>query len=190
MEETKSQIILYNGKPINALFHACSGGHTDSAKEVWGIDLPYIQGVPDFDQNAPRYKWTKSFTNSSIQSALKQLGVQIGDVQEIIPQSFTPFGRVKEIKFVGTNGDAVVNSNKFRFALGLYSTLWTVEPSENKKFSFKSFQSVPKSFVFNGGGWGHGLGMSQDGAKQMAQDGKTAVDILKHYYTGVEIGTL
>lgn len=194
VEDTKAKVIFYNEKPINALFHACSGGHTDSSREVWGLDLPYIQGVPDFDQSAPKYKWTKSFTNSSIQNALKQLGIQIGDVKEITPKTFTEFGRVKEIEFIGTNGTTLVNSNKFRFALGLNSTLWTVQPSDDKKISFNKWLQplvrIPKSFIFNGSGWGHGLGMSQWGARQMALDGKTAEEILKHYYTGVEVNHL
>lgn len=190
IKETNGQVILYNGKPINALFFASSGGHTDSALEVWNIDLPYIQGVKDFDQNAPKYKWTKNVTNASVQDALKQMGIKIGEIKSIEPTEFTTFKRVKKIKFTGTDGTVVVDSNKFRFALGLNSTLWTVTPSNDKKFSFLKLQTIPKSFSFNGGGWGHGLGMSQWGARQMALDGKTGNEIIKHYYTGVEIGNL
>ena len=190
VESTNGRVIMYNGKPINALFFACSGGITDSAKEVWGIDLPYIQPVKDFDQNAPKNKWKKTVTNAAIKDAIKQLGVNIGDIKEIIPTKFTEAGRVKQIKFIGTEGDAVVDSNKFRFAIVLNSTFWEVTASDEKKFSLNQSKAVPKTFTFDGKGWGHGLGMSQWGAKQMAVDGKTGDEIIKHYYTGVEIGSL
>jgi stage II sporulation protein D len=190
VEETRNQVILFAGKPINALFFACSGGYTDSSKEVWNIDLPYIQAVPDFDQEAPKYHWKKTISNAALQDALKQMGYNIGAIKEIEPLELTPQKRVKTIKFTGTDGTVVADSNKFRFAAGLNSTLWTVEASDSKKFSIAHFQRIPQSFNFNGGGWGHGLGMSQWGARQMSVDGKTAEEILKHYYTGVEIADL
>lgn len=186
IKETEGQIITFNGKPINALFFSCSGGYTDSALEVWNVDLPYIQPVPDFDYKASRYKWEKSYSNSDIKKALTKLDVNIGNILEIEAIEFTPQKRVKKIKFTGTNGEQIVDSNKFRMALGLNSTLWTVKPSENKKFNIFG-KNYPQSFTFNGGGWGHGLGMSQWGARQMAEDGKSYQDIIKHYYTGINI---
>ncbi len=188
--ETNGKIMLYAGKPINALFFSCSGGYTDSSKDVWGVDLPYIQPVPDFDQKAPKYKWEKTYTNDSVKNALKQLGFELGDIKSIEPVEFTAQKRVTKIKFTGTKGESIVDSNKFRLALGLNSTLWVVNPSDSKQFSFGSLKMVPKTFTFNGGGWGHALGMSQWGASQMAADGKTAEEIVKHYYTGIEIDTI
>jgi len=190
VEETRNKVIFHQGRPINALFFSCSGGKTDSALAVWGVDLPYIQPVADFDQEAPRFKWQKTTSNSEIQNALNKLGVNVGAIKEITPISFTPAERVKEIKFSGTSGEAIVDANKFRFALGLNSTLWTVKASSEKRFSLIGFDFSPKNFTFTGGGWGHGLGMSQWGARQMASDGKNAEEIVKHFYTGVEVGEL
>lgn len=186
IKETEGKIIIFNGKPINALFFSCSGGYTDSAMEVWNIDLPYIQPVQDFDYKAPKYKWEKTYSNSDIKKALLKLNVNIGNILEIEPIEFTQQKRVKKIKFRGTNGEEIIDSNKFRMALGLNSTLWSVKANKNKKFNLLS-KNYPKSFTFNGGGWGHALGMSQWGARQMAEDGKSYEEIIKHYYKGIEI---
>lgn len=180
VKETANQILTYGGKPINALFFSSSGGYTDSSKEVWGTELPYIQPVPDFDQASPRYRWEKTISQNDLQTALRNLGHNIGTIREVRPLTFTPQKRVKTLELVGTQGRVTVDSNKFRFAAKLNSTLWTVSRQNGN----------PPSFRFDGGGWGHGLGMSQWGARQMAADGKSAEEIVKHYYTGIAIEAL
>ncbi|RYZ24877.1 MAG: SpoIID/LytB domain-containing protein, partial [Chitinophagaceae bacterium] len=176
VKETTGEVMISNGKPINALFFSCSGGYTDSAQEVWNTDeYPYIQPVKDFDQNAPKHKWEKTFTNQDIQKGLVQLGHDIGEIKEIKGIEFTPQNRVKKVELTGSKGKVVVDSNKFRFAIGLASTLWTVKPED----AGKTIKKSAAGFVFNGGGWGHGLGMSQWGANQMSKDGKEYKEILK-----------
>lgn len=178
--DTHGTILTYGNKPINALFFAASGGYTDSAQEVWGIDLPYIQPVPDFDQASPRYRWQTNLSQTQLQQALKKLGTDVGTVQQVTPLTHTPQGRVKTLAVTGTQGSVTLDANKFRFASGLNSTHWEVEsPSANSPL-----------FTFNGRGWGHGLGMSQWGARQMAADGKPFQAILQHYYTGVSLTQL
>jgi len=185
VKETTGQVLIHNGKPINALFFSCSGGYTDSASEVWNTnEYPYIQPAKDFDQNAPKYKWEKSFTNQDIQKGLNQLGQDVGEIKDIKGIEFTPQKRVKKVEITGTKGKVVVDSNKFRFAIGLNSTLWNVESSS------ALLKKSPSNFTFKGGGWGHGLGMSQWGANQMSQEGKKYEEILKHYYTGVELSNI
>lgn len=174
---TRSQIITYGNKPITALFFSASGGHTDSSKEVWGVDLPYIQPVPDFDQAASRYRWTLSRSETQLRAALAELGHHVGTIRQIEAIEHTPHDRVKQLKIVGSQGSVVVDGNRFRFAAKLYSTKFTVKASGG-------------NFTFNGGGWGHALGMSQWGARQMALDGFKAPEIVKHYYQGVDIQSL
>lgn len=181
VKATAHQVITHQGKPINALFFSCSGGMTDSAKEVWGMDLPYIQPVPDFDQAAPRYRWNVTKSQADLQAAAKKLGVDVGIVKSVTPLTLTPQGRVQSLRINGTTGSAEVDGNKFRFAAGLNSTFWKASPSGNGN---------ARSISFDGGGWGHGLGMSQYGARQMAADGKDAEAIIKHYYQGVAIESL
>lgn len=181
VESTAGQIISYGQRPITALFFSTSGGHTDSAGEVWGTDLPYIQPVPDFDQASPKYRWTLERSQNDLQEAVVKLGLNLGTIASITPLERTPQGRIKNLEIKGSQGSAVVDANKFRFAARLYSTLWEVETEG---------RGARRSFNFNGGGWGHALGMSQYGARQMAADGKSAAEIIHHYYQGVEIQAL
>lgn len=188
VDETQGVIITYGGQPINALFHANAGGHTEDVRDVWGFDLPYIKGVPDFDQAAPRYRWAQTFDAARIAAVVRQLGTNIGAVRSLEPVVLTPHGRVSRLRVVGTAGTIVVDGNQFRLALGLYSTLYRVTPVESKHRSRgPRGQSLPASFRFDGGGWGHGLGMSQYGARQLAENGMRFDEILKYYYSGVEI---
>lgn len=181
VKATAHEVITHNGKPINALFFSCSGGMTDSAEEVWGMSLPYIKPVPDFDQAAPRYRWSVSKSQADLQAAARKLGHELGTIRSIEPLTFTPQGRVKTLKITGSAGSAEVDGNKFRFAAGLNSTLWKAKAVGS---------GASRSFTFDGGGWGHGLGMSQYGARQMAADGKPAAAIIKHFYADVAIESL
>lgn len=185
IKETTGQVILFQGKPINALFFSCSGGHTDNALDVWNADLPYIKGVPDFDQAAPRYTWEQTLSNEKIKEGLTKLGKDVGTIKSIKITEYTEFKRAKKVEITGSKGTVEVDAGKFRLATGLNSTFWEsvkVIPNKNKK-------ALP-SFEFDGRGWGHGLGMSQWGARQMAENGKPYEEIIKHYYTNVEIGEL
>lgn len=174
---TEGKIITHGNKPITALFFSTSGGHTDSAKEVWGVELPYIQPVPDFDQAASRYRWTLTRSASQLSQAMVELGHDVGAIRSIEAIDHTPHDRVKQLRVTGTRGTAVVDGNRFRFAAKLYSTKFKINASGGQ-------------FVFQGGGWGHALGMSQWGARQMAKDGYQAAEIIHHYYQGVEIQSL
>lgn len=181
VEATRGRIIQHGGRPITALFFSSSGGSTDSSAEVWGTALAYIQPRPDFDQASPRYRWQLQRSQAELQAAVRKLELNLGTIQDIIPLSRTPQGRVKELRIVGSQGNADVNANRFRFAAGLYSTRWDVSASGS---------GSQRRFTFDGGGWGHGLGMSQWGARQMAADGRSAAEIIHHYYTDVEISDL
>lgn len=181
VEATRGQIIQHGGRPITALFFSSSGGYTDSSAEVWGTALAYIQPRPDFDQASSRYRWQLQRSQAELQAAVRKLDLNLGTIQDIIPLSRTPQGRVKELRIVGSQGNADLNANHFRFAAGLYSTRWDVSASGS---------GSQRRFTFDGGGWGHGLGMSQWGARQMAADGRSAAEIIHHYYTDVQISEL
>lgn len=181
VEATRNQILAHGDRPITALFFSSSGGYTDSSAEVWGTALAYIQPRPDFDQASPRYRWQLQRSQADLQAAVRALDLNLGTIQDIIPLSHTPQGRVKVLRIVGSQGNADVNANRFRFAAGLYSTRWEVSATGS---------AGQRRFTFDGGGWGHGLGMSQWGARQMAADGYSAEQIIHHYYTDVTITPL
>lgn len=170
VDDTSGQVLTYQGAPIEAFYSDSSGGYTEAAGEVWGKSIPYLQAVPDFDQGSPRYNWTFSASGGALPQALAKLGAAIGDLQEIVPLDRSYSGRVKRARLVGSLGQIEVPGEKLRFAFGLRSTFFNVA------------RQADGSFQFAGRGWGHGVGMTQWGAKSMADMGYTYDQILAHYY--------
>ncbi|KYH33606.1 stage II sporulation protein D [Neomoorella mulderi] len=175
---TQGMVLTYQGKLIDPVYHANSGGRTESAAAVWGRDLPYLQSVPSpWDKEAPRYHDTISFTLEELD---RKLGVNLtsvpaaalapsgGTAMKVLEK--TPTGRVKTIKI----GNKTFAATELRQLLGLPSTDFT-------------WQVQGDRMIFNTTGYGHGVGMSQYGADGMAREGKNFADILTYYYRGVKI---
>jgi stage II sporulation protein D len=170
---TEGQIMTYNAKPILAVFHSSSGGHTENVEDVWNSSLPYLRGVEDYDQVAPVFQWSKTFSAT-------QLGRLIGGVGRVVsldPRRVTPRGRIVQLRVVGDRGSKLVSDDQLRQALDLRSTLFTV--SENND-----------TFVIDGRGFGHGIGLSQWGAFALATKGETHDRILSHYYRNARLTEL
>ncbi|MBO9541222.1 SpoIID/LytB domain-containing protein [bacterium] len=170
VDDTRGRILTYLGKPIEAVYSDSSGGFTESCLEVWGKAVPYLQAVPDFDQQSPRYVWETTIAPDRFSPALQKLGVSIGDLVAIEPLERSYSGRLKRARLIGTTGTAEVGGEKLRFAFGLRSTFFNVA------------KQADGSLAFAGRGWGHGVGMSQWGAKAMADMGYSYDQILAHYY--------
>ncbi|MCH3914829.1 MAG: SpoIID/LytB domain-containing protein [Acidaminococcaceae bacterium] len=239
VDTTRGVVATYDGDPIQAFFHSCSGGYTESAVNVWGKAVPYLQAVVDYDKDSPNYDWNKSFTREDLQKALEQSGYKVGVLEGIrlSPRKKAPMGwssdrgtsgRVKKITFKGKAGIVTLEGTKLRSILNLPSTLFDINVGFNrpdhidvpilnsygmqvgeKKIDIKPdkrnrnsntvgdfhyLSSVKGEKVhFIGNGWGHGLGMSQWGARGMSlMPGAKKKDdyyktILKHYYTGTKI---
>jgi stage II sporulation protein D len=166
---TVGQIVLYQSKPILAVFHSASGGHTENVEDIWSNRVPYLRGVPDYDLGTPGYEWSKIFTNSELSQSLK-----INNIKAIAPDRLTPFGSVVSLKVLGDT-EKTLTGSQVRTTLKLRSLRFTITPT-------------PDGFVFNGRGYGHALGLSQWGAYNLAQQGMKYSSILAHYYRGVELG--
>ncbi|MGE5592627.1 MAG: stage II sporulation protein D [Betaproteobacteria bacterium] len=191
VESTSGKIVTYQGKPIEAYYHAASGGSTENSEDVWQTAVPYLRAVStEFEAREPSFQERVEFTIDELE---KKLGVKLTqkkvrtykvagkDVQVVAGDrmdrpievlSASPAGRVKDIRI----GDKIFSGFSLREALGLRSTKLT-------------YQVIGDKVSFTTTGYGHGVGMSQYGAQAMAQAGKTYVDILKHYYTGTEVTT-
>ncbi len=169
---TTGQILTYNNKPILAAFHACSGGHTENVEDVWSQPLPYLRGVAGYDDNVTACQWVKTVTGEE----LNQKITGIGTVQALTPV-LSPYGSVKSMKFIGDRGTRELRGDALRTALGLRSTRFTIT-------------AEPLGLRFDGRGWGHGLGMSQWGAYNLAQQGVKYQQILSHYYRGASLAQL
>ncbi len=165
VEATKGEYISYNGETAVACFYAVSGGRTENASDVWGGDTPYLRSVESpGDLNYDNLKASVSVSNDEAMSVLGVDSLRIGDVKR------TEGGSVKTIQI----GGKVFTGTEIRSLFKLNSANFEV-------------QTTDKEVVFTTTGKGHGVGMSQFGANQMAKEGKTYREILCHYYRGVDI---
>lgn len=176
VQETQGKIITYNNEPIDAFFHSNSGGITETVSNVWGgKDLPYLQSVQTsgeegYEQFSSNVEISKGDLIEKIKSKYSDININFEDKDCIQINSYTQSGRVKTIKF----GNIEMAGTEARTILGLKST----------NFKFVINENTVKFEVL---GYGHGVGMSQTGADSMAKDGSNAEEIIKHFYSGVEI---
>jgi stage II sporulation protein D len=185
---TRSLIVLYGGSPIEAFYHASSGGETESSGDVFQRDLPYLRGFPDpYSREHADVGWSVSMSGTEIKEAL--FGILEKDLVEsplrdVRAASKTESGRVKEFLLLfGENRKLTVGGNRFRLTLGpklLKSLLLSDIRKEGNGGDVR--------FVFSGLGYGHGVGMSQWGARNMALQGFSAEQIIRYYYRGAELG--
>lgn len=176
VDETKGKIITYNNEPINAFFHANSGGTTETPVNVWGgSNLPYLQvvqtaGEEGYTQYSSEVVLTKEELLNKLKEKYQDIQIDFENEEEIKILEYTDSNRVKTVKF----GNHELSGVETRTILGLKSTNFKIEKEEgNIKFSVI--------------GYGHGVGMSQTGADAMAKQGSSYEDIIKHFYSGVEI---
>jgi len=180
VKSTRSLVLTYKNKLINALFHSSSGGMTENSLDVWKNKYSYLSSVKDFDKNNPKFKWQKKFSNNE----LTNLFPKIGGLKNIEILDITSTGRVKNVKLIGAYGSDQMTGVDLRKRLGLNSNFVRFkffEEELNNKFPMQ------KGLTVFGQGYGHGVGMSQWGAKYMASKGQKAEKILKHFYRGVQI---
>lgn len=178
VHETKGEILVdENGIPLITLFHSSGGGYTDSIENIWQHrkDIKpskHIQPKPDYDDKSPHFKWKRSFNLKDISKKVDDL--KIGSVKDIKPVKRSVAGRVMKIKLKGSLGEKIINGEEFRMYLRLPSS----------KFNIKLSNGTAS---LHGSGYGHGLGLSQWGAKALAEKGLSYKQILSHYYNGAKI---
>ena len=174
---TDGQVILYQEEPILAVFHSSSAGLTRAAGTVWMHDLPYLQAVtsPENDAVIPNYYSRVEFTGQEFSRRIlssypeAELSGEMGGwLRKPVVDSA---GSVISINV----GGIAMKGSRLRSLLGLRSSCFTWEVQEGK-------------LVFFVTGYGHGVGLSQYGANQMAMDGATWLEIVLHYYTDVTVG--
>jgi stage II sporulation protein D len=187
---TSGQVLVNNNRIINAVFHSSAGGCTENVEDVWVQKLPYLRGVKDqFDEGSPVNVWSKPVSPSQLSS------FGVGNVQQIVPTKTTATcGRIKEAKVIGDRGQVIVKGDTLRDRLGLKSTYFTISPQSIATSATNSTKSNTKStpvgFIVNGRGFGHGLGMSQWGAYNMARQNLSYLQILGHYYQNTVLSAI
>jgi len=177
---TKGEVLTYDGKLAQTVFHANCGGHTEDPKYVWNWTAqtpPYLKGVKcDYCKNAPHAKWETVLDENFIMNKLS--GYRVGKIKSIKAKGATEAGSTIDIEIIHSNGNLTFNAYKFRL---------TVDPWKIKSTTFESIEKKDAKFIFKGLGWGHKVGMCQWGAKGMAEDGRTYKKILSFYYPGTQI---
>jgi stage II sporulation protein D len=132
------------------------------------------------DRFSPQSTWKTTLARSMVNEKLRPLAGDIGEIRDLRPYRMGSSGRAVQIQAVGSRKNAVLNGYKVRNALGLKDTLFTIQRTEDPS-------GQVESFTFNGRGWGHGVGLCQVGAYGMARAGKSYEEILKTYYSGIEL---
>ncbi len=180
VDATRGLVLLYGGRPAFAAYHADSGGATESSEYVWGSVTPHLRGVPDpFSRDAPNHEWTLRLQLAAIEARLGRAGRPLRGLSRLEVASTSPSGRVMLLRLVAASGGGEVRGSEFRAAMDpnvLRSTLFAVR-------SYPAEDTVELA----GRGFGHGVGMSQWGARGMALAGRDYTAILRHYYTGIVI---
>jgi len=181
VNETRGQVMIYEGKYVNAWFHSNAGGKTATAVE--GLNYkdgnpPYIQVVdsPDDSSMIPpdEMNWTAVFSKDQVLEAARKAGKPVEDFSDISIGERGPSGRALDIKLDSVS----IPAPELRIALG---------STEMKSTLLDEVRLEGDKVVFKGRGYGHGVGMSQWGAYSMAKQGKKAKDIIHHYFKNVEI---
>ncbi|MBF0494162.1 MAG: SpoIID/LytB domain-containing protein [Candidatus Omnitrophica bacterium] len=182
VDKTRDMILSYDGKILPGYFHSTCGGHTESAKDMWGEkDTPPLRGVKcENCKWSPYYSWKVGLTPETISTKLVAAGYKCGKIDDIRASEYTGSGRVK---FLGIlSGDALtkISASQFISIMGnrlLRSTKFTIE-----KWKYH--------YNFCGNGWGHGVGMCQWGAFKLGIKFKKCSEILAYYYPGAKVADL
>ncbi|MFQ6112158.1 MAG: SpoIID/LytB domain-containing protein [Nitrospinota bacterium] len=179
--ETQGEVLFYGGKLARTYFHSMSDGRTEDFSSLFGEEIPYLRSVPSpYDREARDFSWRAEIDLYELGRALSGQGLSIGRVREARVVSWTPAGRVREVLFRGSSGEGRLKARELRRLLG-----WNVVKSTAFRLYLRR-----GSLLIEGRGSGHGLGLSQWGARGMAERGASYRDILRHYYPGTELRRL
>lgn len=177
--EAGDRLLTWEGQPIEALYHAVSGGQTEAASEVFQQDVAYLVSVPSPGEEGNSKYETQ--TRLSCEEAAQQLNAAFPQAQlspgllsaQLAIREFSPTGRALTVQV----GEQLITGRQFREALQLNSTLIALQCDDT-------------TLTITQRGYGHGVGMSQAGANAMAAQGYSMLDILNHYYPGTALVSL
>lgn len=189
VRETEGIIMVYKNKPIWALYHANCGSRTENAKDVWGYKTtPYLKSVEDSIGNiylcshGRRYRWITKISKKRFEEFLrKKITGSKEKFTDIKVISHTKSGRAKELEIITNKNKKIISAIDFYHIIGR-SLGWLAVKS-----TFFEIEKESKYIIFKGRGYGHGVGLCQEGADTMGELGYTYIQILKHYYKGIKL---
>ncbi len=180
VSSTRGEVLIYKGKLITAFFHACCGGHTSAASSAWGEDvLKPLYGIPDpYCSRSSHYKWEFYATARDLLSFIQVQGSTAVRIKSVRVYKRDRIGRAVQLRFATNSGSFTVSAADLRRSFGTYDI---------KSTFITRIASANGGYEFTGKGWGHGVGMCQEGAKRMAQKRMAYKKILRHYYPGAQV---
>ncbi len=198
VRETRGQILVHEGRPIEAYYHSTCGGRTAALEEVWnGEPRPYLQSVSDrgpdggwYCESSNRFRWNERWNidalHATLTAALQARGVSgtVDRVNAIEVAGRTPSGRAEAL---------VIETNLGRHRVAADSIRWVLRPEPGRILNSTAIEVHAfgadgiTELVVEGAGWGHGIGMCQIGALGRAREGHDYRDILLTYYPGTRI---
>jgi stage II sporulation protein D len=165
-------VALVGGEAVT--YHVAPNGAVDY------LEVKPAQNGAAADRFSPFSYWSRQLTPGQVQARLARYAKGIGQLTDLRIATMGFSHRVTDLELIGTNGTAHIRGGRIRSALGFKEQLFVIDRDydENGRVS---------QFTFNGRGWGHGVGMCQVGAYGLAKQGWTYDQILKAYYTGIEL---
>lgn len=203
VEQTRGEVLIYNGEICDTRFSKCCGGVTEVFSTCWeDKDYPYLTSVEDpfcgkadesivqqvmqnYDQQTTDfYRWTVTYSQEELKALiLKNTGTDMGNILDLEPLARGTSGRIYRLKIVGSEHTLIIGKElEIRKTLStshLFSSAFTIEKQGDGP--------IPSGFVLHGSGWGHGVGLCQIGAAVMGEQGYKYKDILLHYYKGAKV---
>lgn len=203
VEQTRGEILIYNGEICDTRFSKCCGGMTEKFSTCWeDKDYPYLTNVIDpycgmanqqilrqvmvnYDQQTTDfYRWTVTYSQQELHDLIMaKTGIDFGDIIDLEPLARGTSGRIYRLKIVGSKRSLIIGKElEIRKALStshLFSSAFEVKKQGEG--------NVPEQFTLEGTGWGHGVGLCQIGAAVMGEKGFKYKEILLHYYQGAKV---
>lgn len=197
VRETAGQVLLYNEEICDCRYYKCCGGRTEIWRTCWeDKDVPYIQSVEcpycgrvsantlrlvlnDYDQETKDFHdWKVRYTDDELDEIVNSKHPGVGHVLALEPLHRGASGRMDRLRIVGSASTEIIGKElNIRYALSkkcLYSSWFDVQHENGL-------------WTLTGHGWGHGAGLCQIGAAQMAEEGFSYEEILQHYYAGTRL---
>jgi stage II sporulation protein D len=183
VDATAGQVIKFGNAYAQIAYSSCCGGHTESAAEAWtgGAVLPYLAGVVcTYCSESPYYRWQTTLGLDDVSRACGDRLQSIGALQSVRVSSVDPSGRARAFDLSGPTGVVTIKGSTFRLLVGARVLRSLLVMSVRQ-------QPNPPSLWFDGGGLGHGVGLCQWGARGLAQQGRSATDIVGWYFPGTTV---
>lgn len=196
VEETKGRILSQHGKPIEAYYFSTSAGVT-STDEIWGAEssAPYLKSVDcSFDSEETWRTWETEISRENVEQRAQRIEGCEGSLTGLEVTGKSESGAVTRLRVHTEGGDGeVVNEYEIRSFLAPDKEIFAGKEKEKKKggsllpSAYFSLEETEDGFLICGGGYGHGVGMSQTAAGKMAEEGYIWEEILLYFFRDVEI---